>query len=65
MHDATEGGLLNSVYEIGIASGNGIRIDFDKITVDSDIAKLCSLFNIDPLRSISEGTLLITVKHEK
>ncbi len=64
MHDATEGGLLNSVYEIGIASENGILIDFDKITVDSDIAKLCSLFKIDPLRSISEGTLLITVKHE-
>ncbi|WP_337860094.1 AIR synthase family protein [Ferroplasma sp.] len=64
MHDATEGGLLNSIYEIGSASENGLIVDYDKIIIDSDIEKLCSLFHIDPLRSISEGTLLITVKNE-
>ena len=62
MHDATEGGLLNSVYEIGYASGNGIRIDYDSIIIDKDIERICSLFNMNPMRSISEGTLLFTVK---
>jgi hydrogenase expression/formation protein HypE len=64
MHDATEGGLLNSIYEIGVASGHGLLVNSDKITVDGDIEKLCTLFHIDPLRSISEGTLLLTVKSE-
>jgi hydrogenase expression/formation protein HypE len=64
MHDATEGGLLNSVYEIGYASGNGVRINYDSIITDSDIAEICSLFNINPMRSISEGTLLLTLKPE-
>jgi len=64
MHDATEGGLLNAIYEIGIASGNGLSVDYNKIIIDSDIEKLCNLFNINPLRSISEGTLLITVKEQ-
>ncbi|WMT52128.1 MAG: AIR synthase family protein [Ferroplasma sp.] len=64
MHDATEGGLLNSVYEIGYASGNGVMVNYNSIIIDSDIAAVCSLFNINPLRSISEGTLLLTVKRE-
>ncbi len=64
MHDATEGGLLNAIYEIGIASGNGLSVDYAKIIIDSDIEKLCKLFHIDPLRSISEGTLLITIKEK-
>ena len=62
MHDATEGGLLNSVYEIGYASENGIRIYYDNIITDKDIERICSLFNINSMRSISEGTLLFTVK---
>jgi hydrogenase expression/formation protein HypE len=64
MHDATEGGLLNAIYEIGIASGHGLSVDYSKIIIDSDIRKLCNLFHINPLRSISEGTLLITVKEQ-
>jgi hydrogenase expression/formation protein HypE len=64
MHDSTEGGLLNSIYEIGYASGNGIKVNFDDIIIDKDISDICSLFKINPLRSISEGTLLITVKPE-
>ena len=64
MHDATEGGLLNSVYEIGYASGNGVTIKYNGIIIDNDIAAICSLFNINPMRSISEGTLLLTVKPE-
>ena len=62
MHDATEGGLLNSIYEIGYASGNGIRLNYEKVIVDKDIASICSLFKINPMRAISEGTLLLTVK---
>lgn len=64
MHDATEGGLLNGVYEIVEASGTGVNIYEDKIVVPEEIAAVCQHFNIDPLISIGEGTLVITAAPE-
>ncbi len=64
MHDCTEGGILNAAYEIGMASGNGIYINADKILVYNSVKRICKIFNINPLRTISEGTLLITVRPE-
>jgi len=60
MHDATEGGLLNGVFEIAAASKTGVTIYEDKIVIPDEIAAVCESFNIDPLVSISEGTLVIT-----
>lgn len=65
MHDATEGGLLNGIYEIAAASNMGVTVYEDRIPLPRDIAAVCSHFNIDPLISISEGTLLITATPEK
>lgn len=65
MHDATEGGLLNGVYEIAAASGTGVTLFEEKITTPEDITAVCEFFNIDPLISISEGTLVITAAPEK
>ncbi len=65
MHDATEGGLLNGVYEIAAASGTGVTLYEDKIIVPEETAAICGYFNIDPLISIGEGTLVITAAPEK
>jgi hydrogenase maturation factor len=65
MHDATEGGLLNGVYEIVAASGTGVTLYEGKIPVPAEIATICDYFGIDPLISISEGTLVITAAPEK
>jgi hydrogenase expression/formation protein HypE len=64
MHDATEGGLLNGVYEVAAASDAGVNLYEDKIAVPDDIGAVCSHFNIDPLISISEGTLVIAATPE-
>jgi hydrogenase maturation factor len=64
MHDATEGGLLNGVYEIAFASGTGVTLHEDKIFVPDEIGAICGHFDIDPLISISEGTLVITASPE-
>jgi hydrogenase maturation factor len=64
MHDATEGGLLNGVYEVIEASGTGVTIYEDKIIVPEEIDAVCRYFNIDPLISISEGTLVATATPE-
>jgi hydrogenase maturation factor len=65
MHDATEGGLLNGVYEIAAASGTGVTLYEEKIVVSEETKAICGYFNIDPLISISEGTLVITAAPDK
>ena len=64
MHDATEGGLLNGVYEIVEASGTGVTLFEEKIVIPEEIDAVHKYFNIDPLISISEGTLVITATPE-
>lgn len=65
MHDATEGGLLNGVYEVAAASGTGVTLYEDKIVIAPEISAICQFFDIDPLISIGEGTLVITASPEK
>ncbi len=60
MHDATEGGVLNAIYEMAEASGVGVRVYKEKIPIPEPAKKICKYFGIDPLISISEGTLLIS-----
>ncbi|MEW6724642.1 MAG: AIR synthase family protein [Bacillota bacterium] len=59
MHDVTEGGLLGAVYELATASGTGITLWREKILIRPETAAICCYFEIDPLRLISSGTLLI------
>lgn len=62
MHDATEGGVLGGIYEIVEASNVGVKVYLDKIKVLEETKKVCEFFHIDPYTSISEGTLVFTVK---
>jgi hydrogenase expression/formation protein HypE len=62
MHDATECGVWGGLYEIAKASNVGMRINKDDIFIGEETKKICSLFNIDPYSSISEGSLLITCR---
>jgi hydrogenase maturation factor len=64
MHDATEGGLLNGVYEVAQASGKGVTIYEEKILTPEEVAHICGYFGLDPLVSISEGTLVMAVPPE-
>lgn len=64
MHDITEGGLLGAVYELAKASKKGAEIWEEKIPVHPLTRKICSIFNIDPLRLISSGSMLITAPPE-
>jgi len=59
MHDATEGGLLNGIFEIAAASGTGVTVDEARIPVPAEIDAVCRYFGLDPLISVSEGTLVI------
>ena len=60
MHDITEGGVLGAAWEIAEASGTGIIIDKDKVPVEPVTQLICNTFNLDVLKLISSGSMLIT-----
>lgn len=62
MHDATEGGVRNAVWEMAQASGLGVDVNLARVHVDPAVAEVSKVFGMDPLDAISEGTLLIAVE---
>jgi hydrogenase maturation factor len=65
MHDATEGGVLGGLLEVASASGLGLRVDRDAIPVRPEVRAICDHVGIDPYVSISEGSLIATVRPER
>ena len=65
MHDATECGIWGGLYEIAQGAGLGARIDKSKIVIEECVQEICDLFKIDPYKSISEGTLILTCREHK
>ncbi|GAB4370173.1 MAG: AIR synthase family protein [Calditrichia bacterium] len=65
MHDATECGVWGGLVELAQASRVGMVMDKEKIIVQDLVQKVCTLFDIDPYSSISEGTLIITCRPHK
>jgi hydrogenase maturation factor len=49
------------VFEVAVASGTGMRVDLGAIRVRPEVRAVCDHVGIDPLVSISEGTLIATV----
>lgn len=64
MHDATECGVWGALFEIARASGTGLIVDKRKIVAQDVVVKVCEVFDIDPFASISEGTLVATMRPE-
>ncbi len=62
MHDATECGLWGGLFELLEAAGLGATIEKQKIPLNPVVEAVCGLFGIDPFASISEGTLILTVR---
>ncbi|MGE5678341.1 MAG: AIR synthase family protein [Pseudomonadota bacterium] len=63
MHDVTEGGILGAAWEIAESSDKGIEVFIDEIPVMPVTQKICDLYDIDPYRLISSGSMLITAKN--
>lgn len=59
MHDITEGGLLGAVWEAHKAIKMGIQIYEREIPVTSVTKEISNLLEINPLRLISSGSMLI------
>lgn len=65
MHDITEGGVLGAIWETCHNLGLGCEINKDKILVYEETKKISDIFDIDYLKLISSGSMLIVVKKDK
>jgi len=61
MHDPTEGGLINGIVEMALASGKEIEVDLEKIHIYEESRILCQEYGLDPLGVIASGALLFTI----
>ncbi len=59
MHDPTEGGALNGLWEMAESSDLGMEVSADKIPVAPETREICSKLGLDPLKLMSSGALLI------
>lgn len=65
MHDITEGGVLGAAWEMCQIAGKGAEIWYDQIPVKPETLKVCEHFDINPLRLISSGSMVIIVPADK
>jgi hydrogenase expression/formation protein HypE len=65
MHDATEGGIAACLQEIGWASNLGIAAYEERIPIYEETKAVCNALNIDPLKTISSGSLIISAHPKK
>jgi len=64
MHDPTEGGVATGLWELARATGLGLRVDASLIPILEPGGTLCRRFGMDPLGTISSGSLLLCVAPE-
>ncbi|NLT11519.1 MAG: AIR synthase [Clostridiaceae bacterium] len=63
MHDTTEGGILGAAYEMAEFSGIGLSIEQGLIPVHPATSALCKACDVDPLRLIGSGSMLIATSN--
>jgi len=65
MHDVTEGGILGAIWEICECANLGVDVDGSKIPVEDVTVKICDHYNLDYLKLISSGSMVIAVSQNK
>jgi hydrogenase expression/formation protein HypE len=61
MHDPTEGGLINGIVEMALASGKEIEVNLEKVLIYEESKILCQEYGLNPLGVIASGALLLTI----
>jgi hydrogenase maturation factor len=65
MHTPTEGGLLNGLWELAEAAQVGIEIWLHKVPMAPETREICNALDVDPLKLLNSGGLLIVVDLER
>lgn len=61
LHNLSNGGILNGLWELAANGHTGIKVDFKKIPVRQEIIEACELFDLNPYQLLSGGSLLMTI----
>ncbi|MEA3326303.1 MAG: AIR synthase family protein [Chloroflexota bacterium] len=61
MHDVTRGGLLETLLEMAELSEVGFLVDYNSISMPPVAERFAKVFQFDPLRMISSGTLVASI----
>lgn len=64
MHDPTEGGLVNGLIELAVASNVSIEVDRGSIPVAKETKWLCDAVGINPFNTFGSGALLATIPED-
>ena len=59
MHDVTEGGVFGAAWELAYASGTGLVLYPERIPLHPATKEICDRLNLDPMRLLSSGSMLI------
>jgi len=65
LHDPTEGGVLNGIWEMAEAAEVGVVINEEAIPIADETRIICSALEIDPLKLMGSGALLIASKPDE
>jgi hydrogenase maturation factor len=65
LHDPTEGGLLNGIWEMAEAAGVGVEIWEEAVPVAEETRVICEALEVDPLKLMGSGALMIVVEPER
>lgn len=61
MHSAVEGGILQALHEVAVASGSAVVVNKDRVGLDDPVRIITSHVNLDPLKLLSGGCIIVTV----
>ncbi len=64
MHDVTEGGVLGAIYELTVASGNGVVVYNEKLPIAPVQSAVCGVFDLDARYCVGAGAMVIACKKE-
>jgi hydrogenase maturation factor len=62
MHDPTEGGLANGLWEMAQAAGVGLMLDAECVPIYEETLALCQVMGLAPWGLIASGALLLSVE---
>lgn len=61
MHNLSNGGLFNALWELAAFGSVGIKVDYKKIPVRQEVIEISEYFDINPYQMMSGGSMLMTI----